>query len=226
MQNSNAPVSPDVPDDRSIIDRIVSGDRGAFEVLMRHYNRRLYRIARAILRDADEAQDALQEAYLSAYRSIGQFRAEATLSTWLSRLVLTESLGRLRRAARRQKVIPMVRSHEGFEMDSSASEDSERPDRVLWREQMRILLERQLDALPEYFRVVFVLRSVEELTVEETAQCLNISEATVRSRHFRAKGLLREALAKEVDLTERDLYRFGGARCDRITAGVLAKLAS
>jgi len=101
----------------------------------------------------------------------------------------------------------------------------EPPDRALVRTQMRELLERQLDALPAAFRSVFVLRAVEELSVEETAQALGIPEATVRSRHFRARSLLREALAQEIDLAERDLYEFGGAHCDRVVAAVLARLA-
>ena len=136
---------------------IRTGDRAAFEQLMRQYNRRLYRLARAALRDDAEAEDALQDAYLAAYRSIDRFRGDSSLATWLSRLVLNECFGRLRRGARRQKVIPMVSPTQ--EMDSVAEPDSERPDRLLARTQMRALLERKLDDLPEAFRLVFVLRS-------------------------------------------------------------------
>jgi len=197
-------------------------DRAAFEQLMRQYNRRLYRLARAALRDDAEAEDALQDAYIAAYRSIDRFRGESSLSTWLSRLVLNECFGRLRRGARRQKVIPMVSSTQ--EMDAVPEQDDAGPDRVLARSQMRALLERKLDNLPETFRLVFVLRSVEELSVEETAQALDIPEATVRSRYFRAKGLLREALAKEIDLAERDIFEFGGKHCDRMVERVMARL--
>ena len=203
---------------------LTPGDRAAFEQLMRQYNRRLYRLARATLRDDAEAEDALQDAYFAAYRSIEQFRGESTLSTWLSRLVLNECFGRLRRGARRQKVIPMVSPTQ--EMDAVPEPDSERPDRVLARAQMRDLLERKLDTLPEAFRLVFVLRSVEELSVEETAKTLGIPEATVRSRYFRAKGLLREALAQEIDLAERDIFEFGGQHCDRIVARVMERIDS
>jgi len=212
-------------DEASIVSRIVAGDRAAFELLMRRHNRQLYRLARASLRDEAEAQDALQEAYLSAYRSIAQFRGDAAVSTWLSRLVLNECLGRLRRSARRQNVIPLVGSNTDSERDAMPAPDTELPDKIVGRAQLRALLERNLDALPDTFRMVFVLRSVEELSVEETAQSLGIPEATVRSRHFRAKSLLREALAQEVDLAERELFEFGGAQCDRITARVLAQLA-
>jgi RNA polymerase sigma-70 factor (ECF subfamily) len=184
----------------------------------------MFRLARSALRDDSEAEDALQDAYLAAYRSIDRFRGDSAVSTWLSRLVLNECFGRLRRGARRQKVIPMVSSTQ--EMDAVAEPDSESPDRLAARTHMRALLERKLDDLPEAFRLVFVLRSVEELSVEETALTLGIPEATVRSRYFRAKGLLREALAKEIDLAERDIFEFGGQHCDRMVARVMAKLDS
>ena len=216
--------SPAAADDTAIVRRVLAGDKAAFEHLMRRYNRRLYRLARAVLRNDEEAEDALQEAYLSAYRLLGQFRAEAALSTWLSRLVLNECLGRLRRTARRQNIIAIFPTTTSFELDATAADDSDLPDNILSRAQMRDLLQKKLDELQEIFRVVFVLRSVEELTVEETATCLNIPEATVRSRHFRAKSLLREALAQDLDIAERDLYQFGGLRCDRVTATVLSKL--
>ncbi len=202
------------------IQSLKPGDRAAFEQLMRQYNRRLYRLARATLRDDAEAEDALQDAYIAAYRSIDKFRGESTLSTWLSRLVLNECLGRLRRGARRQKVIPMVSPTQ--EMDAVPEQDASGPDRLLARAQIRAILERKLDDLPEAFRLVFVLRSVEELSVEETAQTLDIPEATVRSRYFRAKSLLREALAKEIDLAERDIFEFGGKHCDRIVTSAVS----
>lgn len=211
-------------DDRSIVDRIAAGDRRAFEVLMRRYNRRLYRLARAILRDADEAEDALQDAYLGAFCSIGTFRGEAAIATWLSRLVINECLARTRRAERRQNVIPMARTHTDADLESAVADDSVAPDRAADREQLRAILERRMDDLPESFRLVLILRSVEELSVQETAQCLNLPEETVRSRHFRARSLLRESLARELDLAERDVFEFGGDRCDRMIARVLALL--
>jgi len=202
--------------------RIAGGDREQFATLIRQYNRRLYRLARATLRDDAEAEDALQDAYLSAYHGIGDFRGDAAISTWLSRLVLNECLGRIRRGNRRRKVVPLVSSND--EVGLVAEEPARRPERIVARAQMRGLLEQKLDELPEAFRVVFVLRSVEELSVEETAEVLGIPAATVRTRYFRARGLLREALAQEIDLAERDLFEFGGSRCDRICAGVLERL--
>ncbi len=207
-----------------LVRAIASGDRRAFERMMRLYNRRLYRLARAVLGDRGDAEDALQEAYLRAYRGIHGFRGDSSLSTWLSRLVLNECLGRKRRSARRQNVIPIVRSPTERELTGAAAPDMQQPDRTVAAAQMRALLEEKLAELPESFRTVFVLRSVEELSVEETAQCLSIPAETVRSRHFRAKGLLREALAQALDLAQRDVFDFGGACCDRVVAAVFTRL--
>lgn len=220
--NPAIPADLDLPvDDRALARRIASGDRAAFDDLMRRNNRRLYRIARAAVGDDAEAEDSLQEAYLSAYRSMGQFRGDASLSTWLSRMVLNECLARLRKSKRRQNVIPMATIDD---MDAISSDGHDAPERALGRAQVRALIERKLDDMPEDFRTVFVLRAVEELTVEETAACLGIPEATVRSRHFRARSLLRESLAREIDTAERDLYEFGGRRCDRVVAAVNTRL--
>jgi RNA polymerase sigma factor (sigma-70 family) len=213
-------------DDLALVRRIASGDQTAFELLMRRHNRRLYRLARAVLRSDAEAEDALQEAYFSAYRSISQFRGDAALFTWLSRLVLNECLVRRRRTARRQKVIPMVEaSNIDMDIDAIPAQEAVPPEREAMRAEMRALVERKLDELPDAFRTVFVLRAVEEMSVGETAQCLDIPEATVRSRHFRARSLLRESLAREIDLAERDLFEFGGAHCDRVVATVLSRVA-
>ncbi|KHK59248.1 RNA polymerase sigma factor [Burkholderia sp. A9] len=221
---SPSPVSEE--DDRTLAARVASGDRTAFEQLMRRYNRRLYRLARATLRDDAEAEDALQDAYLAAFRAIARFRGDASLSTWLSRLVLNECHTRQRRGARRDTIAPMVglSAIADFERDIMDTDQNGSPDRALMRSEWRALLERKLDALPEAFRIVFVMRCVEEFSVEETAACLGIPEATVRSRHFRARSLLRESLAQEIDLAERDVFSFDGERCDRIVSGVLARL--
>lgn len=209
-------------EDRLVARRVADGDRALFEALMRRHNRRLYRLARATLRDDAEAEDALQDAYLSAYRSIAQFRGDASLSTWLARMVLNECFARLRKNARRQNAAPMTRADD---VEAIAGDDRDSPERTVGRAQMRTLIESKLDALPADFRTVFVLRAVEELSVEETALYLGIPEATVRSRLFRARSLLRESLSRELDTAERDLYEFGGADCDRIVARVLSRIA-
>ena len=193
---------------------------------MRRYNRRLYRLARASLRDDSEAKDALQEAYLNAYRAIGSFRGDAALSTWLSRLVLNECAVRQRRSARRRDIIPLVSADTSRTETERVADVAEGPDRAAARTQMRASLESKLGELPEALRVVFVLRSVEELSVAEAAEALRIPQETVRMRHFRAKGMLREALAREIDLAETDLFEFGGVHCDAVVASVLARLSA
>lgn len=191
---------------------------------MRRYNRRLYRLARALLRDDAEAKDALQEAYLRAYRSIGKFRGESALSTWLSRLVLNECHARQRRSTRRENIVPIVSADRHREAYAGVAEPGSSPDDLTARAQLRAVLERKVSELPEIFRVVFVLRSIEELGVEEVAESLELSAETVRSRHFRARGLLRESLARELDLAEGGIFEFGGRHCDQMVANVLAQL--
>ena len=225
MRTEQLAAVPRVEDEASLARRIAGGDRAAFTLLMRANNRRLYRLARASLGDQAEAEDALQDAYLNAYRSIGAFRGESTLSTWLSRLVINECLGRQRKRLRRENVIPMVSFESTTENVSGiAEEDSERPEEATGRAQMRAILETKVGELPDAFRSVFVMRSVEELSVEETADVLGLTEETVRSRHFRARGLLRESIARDLDVAERDLFDFGGCHCDAIVARVLARL--
>jgi RNA polymerase sigma-70 factor (ECF subfamily) len=222
MQNVTAAQPPQ--DDAALAARIAGGDLAAFEMLMRRHNRRLYRLARAMLRDHAEAEDALQDAYLAAFQAIGGFRGEASLATWLARVVNNQCLARLRRQQRRDNIVPMVPLPDVEEAVRGSETMADAPDVALVRAEWRALLERKLDELPDAFRTVFVLRGVEEMSVEETAQCLGIPEATVRSRHFRARGMLRESLAREMDLAERDVFTFGGEHCDRVVAAVLARL--
>jgi RNA polymerase sigma factor (sigma-70 family) len=216
--------TPAMAQDRAMAIRIVAGDAAAFESLMRRYNRRLYRLARATLRDRTEAEDVLQDAYIRAYQSMEGFRGDASLGTWLSRLVLNECFARMRRTVRRENVVSMVSASGHAESTRMIIDESDSPDNEVGRVQVRELLERNVDALPETFRMVFVLRSVEELSVDETAEALGISEETVRSRHFRAKSRLRAALAAELDLAETNLFEFGGELCDQVVSKVLKKL--
>jgi RNA polymerase sigma factor (sigma-70 family) len=213
-------------DELSIARRVASGDRVAFEFLMRRHNRRLFRLARASLRNDAEAKDALQDAYLSAYHSLGQFRGDATLSTWLSRLVLNECNSRRRRSSRRESIVSIVSANHHMAEYSKVSEPGQSPHDLAARAQLRGVLEQNVEALPESFRVVFVLRTIEEMSVEEVAAALEISPETVRSRHFRAKGLLRESLAREIDMAQSDVFEFGGRHCDAIVAYVLERLTA
>ena len=216
-----------VESDSELVRRISAGDHAAFEALMRQFNRPLFRVARSILKDDAEAEDALQEAYVIAYAGIAKFRSEAKLSTWLTRIVINESLGRLRKQKRERVVIPFsseVHEEEAVK-EAAVSDDSKAsPEAATLRGEIRDLLERKIDELPMAFRTVFMMRELEEMSVEETSQCLDIPEATVRSRLFRAKGLLRESLAREIDVATADAFAFAGERCDRIVATVLARI--
>jgi len=215
-------------DDADLARAIAGGDVPAFEQLMRRYNRVLFRTARAILKDDGEAEDALQEAYLHAYRSIAAFRGDARLSTWLVRIVANEALARLRKQARRAAILPLHHDDDAAALETAAMTEApamDRPDHARQQAEMRHLLEARIDALPDAYRAVFVLRAVEEMSVEDTATGLGIPEATVRSRFFRARSLLRESLARDVDRAYGDAFGFAGERCDRIVANVLARLA-
>jgi RNA polymerase sigma-70 factor, ECF subfamily len=213
--------------DTELAARVAQGDQAAFEALMRRYNRALFRTARAILRDDAEAEDALQEAYLQAYRTIGGYRGDARLSTWLARVVANEALMRLRKQARRSAIVPLQPGVPVEEINQIAEGSMDKtPENAARRAELRKLLEERIDALPGAYRAVFMLRGVEEYSVEETAAILQIPEATVRSRFFRARSLLREGLASEVDLACEDAFGFAGERCDRVVARVLARLAT
>ena len=203
--------------------QVIHEHETAFEAVMRQHNGRLFRVARAILKDDAEAEDALQDAYLEAYRHLGEFRGDAQLSTWLTRIVVNQSLMRLRRQKRERVVVPFDGPEEREEVDV-ADENAELPSSAAMRAEVRRVLERRIDELPVAFRTVFVMREVEDMTVDETAECLGIPPATVRTRLFRARSLLRTALARDVDSATVDVFGFAGARCDRIVAAVLSRI--
>jgi RNA polymerase sigma-70 factor (ECF subfamily) len=218
----NVPIA--LADESALVERIGRGDHAAFEALMRHHNGKLFRVARAILRDDAEAEDALQDAYLDAYRHIADFRGSASLATWLTRIVINHALMRVRRQKRDRVVVPFGdrAPHEAESTNAEvADEQTESPPSAMLRAEVRRLIERRIDELPVAFRTVFVMRDVEDMTVQETAECLSIPSATVRTRLFRARALLREALARDLDVATIDVFGFAGERCDRIVAGAL-----
>lgn len=199
------------PSDAELVARALSGDLRALEALMRLHSRMLFRTARAILRDDAEAEDAVQEACLQAFRSLGSFRGESRLTTWLVRITANEALMRRRRNARTVLAAPG-----DAHVDNLVSSEPG-PERDAQRGEMRRELEAKIDALPEDYRAVFMLRALEDLSVEETAAALGIPEATVRTRYFRARGLLRRAMADKAGerssletplrITDEDLER-------------------
>ena len=214
MQLSSVAVTKK-PSDIDLVGRILSGDMRAMDTLMRLHNRMLYRTAHAILRDEAEAEEAVQDAYLKAYRNLATFRGESKLSTWLVRIVANEALMR-----RRRNPNPAERA------DQEPASEAPGPEEEAERAEVRRLVEAGINALPEGYRTVFVLRGLEEFSVEETALALGIPDATVSSRYFRARGLLRVWLAGGLDARLQDAFAFAGVRCERIVRAVLTLLGA
>jgi len=211
--------------DEDLAARARNGDRDAFRAIMQRCNQRLFRVARGIVRDDAEAEDVLQEAYARAFAAIGRFRGDSALSTWLTRIVLNEARGRLRRqrttVALDQIETAQATGGQVLAFPSLAGED---PERSAAGAEIRRLLERAVDGLPEPFRLVFMLREVEECTVEETAATLGIKPETVKTRLFRARRLLRKALDDTLSDALIGAYPFLGARCERIQDAVIRRL--
>jgi RNA polymerase sigma-70 factor, ECF subfamily len=225
MQHPNplpaGPVSDKTPD-TELAALAAAGNARAFEAIMRRHNRLLFRTARSILKSDAETEDAVQDAYLSAWQALGTFRDDAKLSTWLVRIVLNEALKRVRRRASNVVMFDTgAAAGEGQPEAHMEADHDQQPDLVASRAEMRRLVEARIDELPELFRTVFMLRAVEEMTVEEVSSALQIPEATVRTRFFRARAQLRESLSRDMDFALEDAFSFDGARCDRIVARVL-----
>jgi RNA polymerase sigma-70 factor, ECF subfamily len=218
--------SPELSD-LALVQRTMRGDDKAFEIIMRRNNRALYRAARSILQDDAEAEDAVQEAYLRAYRALDSFHGESKLTTWLTRIVINEALQKMRKRKQEMGTISLenvVNLEMHLDTANEGKASPEDPETAAMRAQTRKLLEHKIDQLPSAFRTVFILRALEEMSVEETASCIGITEATVRTRFFRAKSLLRESLAKEIDVVFEDAFAFAGERCDRIVSTVLERI--
>lgn len=214
-------------DEASLVAQVLAGDQDAFRQLMQRSNQRLFRVARAVVKDEAEAEDVVQEAYMRAYEKLGRFRGDASLSTWLTRIVLNEANGRLRRRRPQvglEGVAAEAPPAAGRVLAFPSKFGSEDPAAAAARVQVRHLLERAVDALPEPFRLVFILREIEECSVEETALALDLRPATVKTRLHRARQRLRADLHETLATTLTEAFPFLGARCDRMTAAVLARL--
>lgn len=214
-------------DDVDLVRYTRDGVTEAFGVVITRYNQRLYRAARAILRDGDEAEDAVQEAYLRAYAGLASYRGESALGTWLTRIVVNESLGRLRRKRPHESLDALDR---GEKLPSDVipfpgARMSMNPEQNAALGEIRRLVERAIDTLPEPFRVIFVLRDVEGLSLEETSEQAGIPEATVKTRLHRARKMLREELDDTLSLALKDAFPFGGVRCARMRENVLRIIA-
>ena len=211
------------PTEAQLLAMARAGDAGALERIMRKHNRVLFRTARAILRDDAEAEDVVQETYLRAFPALDSFRGDASLSTWLTRIAANEALMRRRSKMREARVVVLDEDAREDWMENAA-DPAAGPEEAAIGGQSRRMLERRIDALPDLYREVFMLRAVEELSVEETSAVLGLPEATVRTRFFRARAMLRGAIEREIDQGTAEAFSFDGARCDRIVATVLARL--
>ncbi len=203
-------------DDPAIVAKVIAGDTSAFELLMRRHNQRVFRAVRAVLKDGDEVEDAMQQAYVSAFTHLADFNGRARFSTWLVRIAFHEALGRLRKA---KKLSSLDMEEEDELMATTRSPEDAASDIEL-----RALLDEAVDALPLGFRTVFVMCAVEEMSAVDVAEALGIPEETVRTRLYRARGLLRETLAKKLERATPNVYEFHLSRCDRVVAAVLARL--
>ena len=217
----SVPAPAAVPDaaipDADVVARVMTGDSALFELLMRRYNRLLFRLARGIVRDDDEARDVVQAAYVRAFYHLDQFRGPDNFKAWLARIATNEALGRVRRApanveAEQQHVLALP--------DLVTAE----PERAAAGRDVLRILQEAIDRLPEEFRQVFMLRGVEQLSIAETAELLDIKPATVKTRFHRARRLLQELLQRKLDDVVRETFPLGGQRCDSIVATVLARI--
>ena len=207
--------------DEGIVQAVLEGNTALFELLMRRYNERLYRTARAITRDDREAEDVIQQAYVNAFTNLRQFKGQARFSTWLTRIAINEALARVRRRGR----------YEPFDEDPSQQDSivplrsSPDPERQAFAGELRDLLEWAIDALPAGTREVFVLRDVEGLSTADTAASLGVSDDVVKTRLSRARSALRRFLLERAGATTPDVFRFYRPRCDQLVAIVLSRIA-
>ena len=209
-----------------LIRRAVTKDEVAIRAIIRQHNRRLFRVARSMIRDDGEAEDVLQEAYLRAFSSLAGFRGQSSLSTWLTRIVINEALQRLRRHVESPidiTTVPQAPPANVILFPLSGHQPLD-PERTVAQRQISKLLERAIDALPFEFRTVLVARVVEDLSIEETAELLDILPETVKTRLHRARRLLKLALAEHIDPLLGDVFPFDGQRCDRLTNAVVDRL--
>jgi RNA polymerase sigma-70 factor (ECF subfamily) len=208
--------------DEALIQQVLGGDTAPFELLMRRYNERVYRAARAIVRDEQEAEDVMQQAYVNAFTHLRQFSGAARFSTWLTRIAINEALARVRRQGK----------YESFDDELSnveplmSNRPAENPEREAFGHELRGLLEWAIDSLPNGMREVFVLREVEGLSTLDVAECLGVSEDVVKTRLSRGRAALRRLLLERTGATAPEAFRFYRPRCDRVVAEVLARIGS
>ncbi len=209
--------------DEEVVARVREGETGLFEILMRRYNERLYRVARSIVRDEREAEDVMQDAYVRAYANLDQFRGEAAFSTWLTKIGVYEAMARVRKRRRFVGLDDVGGEDRGGGWESIAR-SSANPEEEASNDELRALLEAAIADLPESHRTVFVLREIEGLDTAETAECLDVTPESVRVRLHRARALLRRDLDRRIGTQTRRLWAFHLRRCDRVVSNVFERI--
>jgi len=212
------------PDDLDLARRAQAGDAEAFRAILRRHNQKLYRLARSIVRNDSEAEDIVQETYVTAFAHLGTFRGEASLATWLSRIAINEALGRLRKRRRQTALISDEPAGDAHIIPFPLNAGSDDPERTMAQRQILALVEQATDALPDVYRTVFVARVIEGLSLEETADLLRIKPQTVKTRLHRARALVRRRLDEQIGPLMLDAFPFAGRRCERLTAAVMKRL--
>jgi RNA polymerase sigma-70 factor (ECF subfamily) len=216
------PIPLDTASDAELVAHALARDGRAFRAIMTRYNQRLYRLARGIVGRASEAEDVVQEAYVRAFRNLETFRGDSALSTWLSRIVINEALGRLRKQKREGKVTDLEAAQaEIIQFPGNASDD---PERTMAQRQILHLVEEATDKLPAAFRSVFVARVIEGMSMEETAELLGIKPETVKTRLHRARQMVRKELDAQIGPVLMDAFPFAGRRCDRLKDADMQRL--
>jgi RNA polymerase sigma-70 factor (ECF subfamily) len=213
-----------MPDELDLVQRAQDRDPDAFRIIMRMHNQKLYRLARSIMRNDSEAEDVVQETYVTAFAHLASFRGESALATWLSRIAINEALGRLRQTRRAAQVIAAEPPNEAQIIPFPLAATAEDPERSMAQRQILKLVEQATDALPDVYRTVFVARVIEGLSIEETADVLAIKPQTVKTRLHRARELVRKQLDKSIGPIMLDAFPFAGRRCERLTTDVLKRL--
>jgi RNA polymerase sigma-70 factor (ECF subfamily) len=225
MRQAHIPqIAPVESGDTELVRRALARDETAVRAIMQANNRRLYRLARGILRNDSEAEDVVQEAYVRAFTHLESFRGDSSLSTWLSRIAMNEALGRLRR---RRPAVELDSLPQGaleaeiIQFPFSAAAD---PEKSMAQREIQAVVEHAIDELPEAFRLVFITRVIEGMNVEETAEILSLKPETVKSRLHRARNMLRNIVEKKIGPVVMEAFPFAGKRCERLTDAVLKRL--
>ena len=204
--------------DEEVVARVLAGETAMFEIVMRRHNQLLYRVARSILRNDNEAEDVMQHAYVRAYEHLGRFAGRAKFSTWLTRIAVHEALARQRRGNRYQELEPMS------ELEGDPMALALNPEQQASNSQVRRLLEEAVERLPDAYRTIFVLRDVEEMSTADAADVLEISEENVKVRLHRARALLRKSLFARAGMERKEAFNFHALRCDRVVHNVFERI--